>query len=73
MMSDPNKVVYGINTGFGNFANKVINKDMRKQLQINLIRSHAVNVGEPLPINTVKRMTILRINTLAKGRSRRKI
>jgi histidine ammonia-lyase len=69
MMSDPNKVVYGINTGFGNFANKVINKDMRKKLQINLIRSHAVNVGEPLPINTVKRMTILRINTLAKGRS----
>jgi len=34
-----------------------------------LIRSHSVGVGDPLPLKTVKRMTILRINTLAKGRS----
>jgi histidine ammonia-lyase len=33
------------------------------------VRSHAVGVGEPLPFKTVKKMTILRINTLAKGRS----
>lgn len=38
-------------------------------MQINLIRSHAVGVGEPLPIKSVKKMIILRINTLAKGRS----
>ena len=45
MMSDPNRVVYGINTGFGNFADKVITIDERSLLQINLIRSHAVGVG----------------------------
>jgi histidine ammonia-lyase len=49
MMSDPNKVVYGINTGFGNFFDKVISLDDRKLLQINLIRSHAVGVGKPVP------------------------
>jgi histidine ammonia-lyase len=69
MMSDPNRVVYGINTGFGNFADKIITHEQRSELQINLIRSHSVGVGEPIPFKTVKRMTILRINTLAKGRS----
>lgn len=69
MMNDKNKVVYGINTGFGNFADKIIPFNDRAKLQINLIRSHAVCVGQPLPINTVKRMMILRINTLSKGRS----
>jgi histidine ammonia-lyase len=69
MMSDPKRVVYGINTGFGNFADKIITHEQRSSLQINLIRSHAVGVGDPVPTDTVKRMTILRINTLAKGRS----
>eukprot|EP00919_Chromeraceae_sp_WS-2016_P010546 GHVR01024617.1.p1 GENE.GHVR01024617.1~~GHVR01024617.1.p1 ORF type:complete len:140 (-),score=8.46 GHVR01024617.1:1267-1686(-) len=69
MMSDPNRVVYGINIGFGNFADKVISKAERNELQINLIRSHAVGVGQPLPPKTVKKMMILRINTLSKGRS----
>lgn len=69
MMSDPKKVVYGINTGFGNFADKIITADQRAQLQVNLIRSHAVGVGNPLPVNIVKKMLVLRINTLSKGRS----
>lgn len=69
MMSDPDRIVYGINTGFGNFADKIITHEQRSQLQVNLVRSHAVGVGHPVPIKTVKRMTILRINTLAKGRS----
>ena len=38
---DRNEVAYGINTGFGNFANVVIGKDELKLLQENLIRSHA--------------------------------
>ena len=50
MMADPNKVVYGITTGFGSFANVSISKEQRSQLQINLIRSHAVGVGKPIPI-----------------------
>lgn len=69
MMGDNKKIVYGINTGFGNFANKIISFNERAQLQSNLIRSHAVCVGKPLPNKTVKRMMVLRINTLSKGRS----
>jgi histidine ammonia-lyase len=47
----------------------VISKEERMLLQLNLIRSHAVGVGAPAPLSIVKRMLILRINTLAKGRS----
>lgn len=68
-MSQQGRVVYGINTGFGNFADKIISPDDLKQLQVNLIRSHSVGVGKPLPPSITKRMMILRINTLAKGRS----
>ena len=68
-MADKGRIVYGINTGFGNFADKIISEEQRAQLQINLVRSHAVGVGSPVPLSTVKRMTILRINTLSKGRS----
>jgi len=45
MMADPNKVVYGITTGFGSFADVSISPEQRHQLQINLIRSHATGVG----------------------------
>lgn len=45
MMLDPTKAVYGITTGFGSFANVPISKENRKQLQLNLIRSHAIGVG----------------------------
>jgi len=45
MVKDGDRVVYGVNTGFGNFANKVIAKEDLKQLQLNLIRSHSVGVG----------------------------
>lgn len=38
-------------------------------MQRNLITSHAVGVGKPLPLQTARRMMLLRINTLAKGRS----
>jgi histidine ammonia-lyase len=69
MIKDGNKVVYGVNTGFGNFANKVIDKADLKQLQLNLIRSHSVGVGKPLLPVQVRMLQILRINTLAKGRS----
>ena len=44
------EVVYGVNTGFGKFARVVIPHDKLAQLQINLIRSHAICVGEPLSI-----------------------
>jgi histidine ammonia-lyase len=69
MMKDPSKVVYGVTTGFGSFANVSISSELRLTLQVNLIRSHSVGVGRPLSVDTVRRMLILRINTLSKGRS----
>jgi histidine ammonia-lyase len=56
MIENPLKVVYGINTGFGSFANVCISPDQRHQLQLNLIRSHSVGVGIPTPLDIVRRM-----------------
>jgi histidine ammonia-lyase len=64
-----NKVVYGINTGFGKFANTIIDRSELEQLQRNLIRSHASGVGRPLPVERARRLLALRINVLAKGHS----
>jgi histidine ammonia-lyase len=62
-------VIYGVTTGFGEFANvKISNKNL-SELQANLIRSHAAGVGEPLPPFIVKLMMLLRANALAKGNS----
>jgi len=59
--------VYGINTGFGIFADKKIQKNELKKLNRNLILSHAVGVGEPLSDEIVRAAMIVRANTLAKG------
>lgn len=66
---DSKEVVYGVNTGFGKFARVVIPHNKLKELQINLIRSHAICVGEPLTIERSRSMLALRINILAKGYS----
>jgi histidine ammonia-lyase len=58
---------YGINTGFGNFADVKIPHDSLSQLQVNLLRSHAAGVGEPLPVPVVRASMALRANVLAKG------
>jgi len=63
------KKVYGINTGFGHFANVAIDKEKLSVLQQNLIRSHAAGVGTPLTPERTRRLLALRINVLAKGRS----
>jgi histidine ammonia-lyase len=60
---------YGINTGFGSFAEVKIPHDSLSQLQINLLRSHAAGVGEPLPVSVVRATVALRANVLAKGYS----
>ncbi|MCW5573915.1 MAG: histidine ammonia-lyase [Steroidobacteraceae bacterium] len=59
--------VYGINTGFGAFANRRIERSAVAALQVNLVRSHACGVGEPLPAAIVRRMLILKANSLATG------
>ncbi|XP_071491324.1 histidine ammonia-lyase-like [Diadema antillarum] len=64
-----NKVVYGINTGFGKFARVVIAPEKLRELQENLIRSHCVGVGQPLSPEHTRKLLALRINILAKGHS----
>jgi histidine ammonia-lyase len=59
--------VYGINTGFGSFAEVKIPADSLERLQLNLLRSHAAGVGDPLPVRVVRAMMALRANVLAKG------
>ncbi|KHN80154.1 putative histidine ammonia-lyase [Toxocara canis] len=61
--------VYGVSTGFGTFANVRIPEDKLKQLQLNLIRSHASGYGKPLQPSHVRMLLALRINVLAKGYS----
>ncbi|WP_442598050.1 histidine ammonia-lyase [Neobacillus sp. D3-1R] len=61
------KIVYGINTGFGKFSDVRINQNDVRELQINLIRSHACGVGEPFPKVVSKVMLLLRANALLKG------
>ncbi|HEY7820892.1 MAG TPA: histidine ammonia-lyase, partial [Vicinamibacteria bacterium] len=62
-------VVYGINTGFGNFKNVVIPREDLEELQINLVRSHSAGVGNSLPEPVVRAILLLRANTLASGYS----
>ena len=65
--ADGNAPVYGINTGFGSFAETRIDRDDLAQLQINLLRSHAAGVDTPLPVRAVRATMALRANVLAKG------
>jgi histidine ammonia-lyase len=63
------KPVYGINTGFGIFSEKTINKKDTRLLSRKLIVSHAVGTGDPLPDDVVRAAILIRANTLAKGYS----
>jgi len=59
--------IYAVNTGVGLLANVRISEAQLDQMQRNLIRSHAVGVGDPLPRDVVRAMMIIRANCLAKG------
>src|SRR5881409_2950047 len=61
--------MYGVNTGFGKLAHVPIPPDQLRQLQLNLIRSHASGVGNPLPTDAVRAMMLLRANVLVRGTS----
>ena len=63
------RVVYGITTGFGDLATVVIPRDKSRQLQENLLMSHACGFGEDLPEDFVRAIMLLRINTLTRGYS----
>lgn len=64
-----NKVIYGVNTGFGPMAQYRIKDEDRIQLQYNLIRSHSSGTGKPLDAICVKAAILARLNTLSLGNS----
>lgn len=61
--------IYGVNTGFGALSDTRIATDQLAELQNNLLRSHAVGVGAPLPPAVVRTLLLLRAHTLAMGAS----
>src|ERR1044072_7194804 len=61
------RVVYGVNTGFGKLSDVTVPADELRDLQINLVRSHACGLGAPLSIEETRAMMLLRANVLAKG------
>ena len=64
-----NRVAYAITTGVGKLSDVRIVGDQIRELQVNLVRSHAVGVGEALSIAETRAMILLRANSLAKGYS----
>jgi len=64
-----NKVIYGVNTGFGPMAQYRIKDEDRLQLQYNLIRSHSSGTGKPIEPQAVKAAILARLNTLSLGYS----
>ncbi len=66
---ESNQVAYAITTGVGKLSEVYIAPEQNRQLQLNLLRSHAVGVGEPLSEEESRGMMLLRANSLAKGNS----
>jgi histidine ammonia-lyase len=63
------KVVYGVNTGFGPLCTSMISAADTKKLQVNILKSHAVGVGAPIDDEISKIMLVLKLQALAKGYS----
>jgi len=64
------EVIYGVNTGFGNNADIVVdNLEATERLQKNLLLTHAVCIGAPLSLEVVRAMMVIRVNTLLRGHS----
>lgn len=64
-----NAVAYGVTTGFGKLSEVAIPPERLAELQVNLVRSHAAGVGDPLPEREVRAMMLLRANVISKGYS----
>jgi histidine ammonia-lyase len=68
-ITESGRVVYGVNTGFGKLADITIAPSELRELQLNLVRSHACGVGPPLSEAETRAMLLLRANVLALGYS----
>src|ERR1035438_7225304 len=64
-----NRLSYAITTGVGKLSDVRIAGDQIRELQVNLIRSHSVGVGDPLAVADTRAMMLLRANSLSKGNS----
>ncbi|HET7088066.1 MAG TPA: histidine ammonia-lyase [Anaerolineae bacterium] len=69
VVAEGSPTVYGVNTGFGVFASRQVAREDAERLSRNLILSHTVGVGEPLPEDVVRAAMLIRANTLAIGHS----
>jgi histidine ammonia-lyase len=63
------RIIYGVNTSFGPMCNKIISDQELEALQVNLIRSHAAGLGDPIKPYIALGILAVRLNTLAKGYS----
>lgn len=61
------RTIYGVNTGFGALSDRRIRPEQAVELQANLLRSHAIGVGDPLPSEIVRALLLLRAHTLSLG------
>ncbi len=68
-IANGNKAVYGINTGFGPLCTTMISKDDTQRLQENILKSHSVGTGDPVPEEIAKLMMVLKMHSLAKASS----
>ncbi|MFM0118452.1 histidine ammonia-lyase [Paraburkholderia sp. RL18-101-BIB-B] len=66
---EENRLVYGVTTGFGDNSTRVIRPEEAEDLQRNIVRSHAVSVGAPLPREVVRATQLMILNSLGKGYS----
>ncbi|MAJ12429.1 MAG: histidine ammonia-lyase, partial [Flavobacteriales bacterium] len=66
---ESNDPIYGINTGFGSLYDKKVDKANLGELQKNLVLSHACGVGDEVPLEIVRLILLLKIQSLSYGRS----
>jgi histidine ammonia-lyase len=66
---DAKRIIYGVNTSFGPMCNKIINDSDIEALQVNLIKSHAAGLGDPIKPYIALAVLVVRLNTLVKGYS----
>ncbi|HLE98081.1 MAG TPA: histidine ammonia-lyase [Candidatus Thermoplasmatota archaeon] len=68
-LEEGGRVAYGVTTGFGELARVQVRPDQVRELQLNLLLSHACGLGEPFPRDVVRAAMLLRANALAHGLS----
>src|SRR6476646_4501117 len=68
-MASQKEPIYGINTGFGSLCNVIIPEHELEQLQTNLVMSHACGMGNEVPMEIVRLMLLLKIQSLSYGKS----